>query len=393
MPKWQRTKGEIMKKRLLSLALLSTTSSLFALGAEHAYLYKDPRIMGMGGANVAVGAYSTSVFSNPAGLINIKKEHGVVFDLLGIGVSISDVADIVDDIDGAETDAQMTEVLEKYNGTPFHLGFDNYTSISKNSDAFAWTIGILAAADNNFMTHSSDLTLELSSRVYGGVILGAAKSYDTEFGKLDIGFGVKYISQISYEGKIDINDLTSEEDDVADTLQDKYEKESTGFGVDIGAVFHPAAQSFWNPSLGFSILNLGSMDMDDNYGGQPMTLNIGASITPDVSFMNKLVIAVDYMDLLDANEARFYNIDESVTDLSESDMMKRLRFGIGMGLFDTTFASTTLNVGMYQSAYTAGIDVELLLFKISAATYEEEIGTGSATNQDRRYMAKIGIGW
>jgi len=47
----------IGKKRILSLALLGTTSSLFALGAEHAYLYKDPRIMGMGGANVAVGAY------------------------------------------------------------------------------------------------------------------------------------------------------------------------------------------------------------------------------------------------------------------------------------------------------------------------------------------------
>ena len=382
-----------MKKRLLSLALLGATSSLFALGAEHASLYKDPRVMGMGGTNVAVGAYSTSVFSNPAGLTNIKKDHGVVFDLVGIGASMSDVTDFVDDVDAAADDTdKMIDVLEKYNGQPFHLGFDNYTSISKNSDAFAWTLGLLVAADNNFMTHSSDLTLEVSTRVYGGVVLGAAKSYDTEIGKLDIGFGVKYISQISYEGKLDVNDLVDGED-VADTLQEKYEKESTGYGVDIGVVYHPAPQSFLNPSVGFSVLNLGSMDMDNNYGGQPMTVNVGASINPDVPFMNKLVIAVDYMDILDANEARFYNMDESVEDLSESDMMKRIRFGVGMGLFDTMLMSTTLNVGMYQSAYTAGVDIELLLFKISAATYQEEIGTGSATNPDRRYMAKIGIGW
>ena len=383
----------IGKKRLLSLALLGATSSLFALGAEHASLYKDPRVMGMGGANVAVGAYSTSVFSNPAGLTNIKKDHGIVFDLVGLGVSTSDVEDFVDDVDAAGEDTdKMIDVLEKYNGQPFHLGLDNYSSISKNSDAFAWTLGILAAVDNNFMTHSSNLTLEVNARGYAGVILGAAKSYDTEIGKLDIGFGVKYIMQQSYEGKLDVNDLVSDED-VMDTLQEKYEKDSTGYGVDIGAVYHPAPDSFWNPSLGLSVLNLGSMDMDNNYGQQPMTVNIGASLNPDVPFMNKLVIAVDYMDLLDANEARFYNMDESIVDLSESDMMKRIRFGVGMGFFDTLLMSTTLNVGMYQSAYTAGIDIELLLFKLSAATYQEEIGTGSSTNTDRRYMAKIGIGW
>ncbi|MEA2099083.1 MAG: conjugal transfer protein TraF [Campylobacterota bacterium] len=384
----------IGKKRLLSLALLGATSSLFALGAEHAYLYKDPRIMGMGGANVAVGAYSTSVFSNPAGLTNIKKEHGIVVDLVGIGISVTaDALEFADDVDEAGDDSDaMTDVIEKYNGKAFHTGFDNYTSISKNSDAFAWSIGLLAAVDNNFMTHSSDLTLEASSRGYGGVILGVAKSYDTEYGKLDVGMGAKYISQISYEGKLDINDLTGDED-VADILQEKYEKESTGFGIDIGVVYHPLPNNFWHPAVGMSIMNLGSMGMDDNYGHQPTTVNIGASISPEVKFIDKLVVAVDYIDMFDANKARFYNMDETIEDVSESDMMKRIRLGVGLGLIDTSLLSLTLNGGIYQSAYTAGVELEFLVLKLSAATYEEEIGTGSATNPDRRYMAKIGIGW
>lgn len=384
----------IGKKRLLSLALLGATSSLFALGAEHAYLYKDPRIMGMGGANVAVGAYSTSVFSNPAGLTNIKKEHGIVVDLVGIGISVTaDALEFADDVDEAGDDSDaMTDVIEKYNGKAFHTGFDNYTSISKNSDAFAWSIGLLAAVDNNFMTHSSDLTLEASSRGYGGVILGVAKSYDTEYGKLDVGMGAKYISQISYEGKLDINDLTGDED-VADILQEKYEKESTGFCIDIGVVYHPLPNNFWHPAVGMSIMNLGSMGMDDNYGHQPTTVNIGASISPEVKFIDKLVVAVDYIDMFDANKARFYNMDETIEDVSESDMMKRIRLGVGLGLIDTSLLSLTLNGGIYQSAYTAGVELEFLVLKLSAATYEEEIGTGSATNPDRRYMAKIGIGW
>jgi len=383
-----------MKKTLLSLALLGATSSLFALGAEHAYLYKDSRIMGMGGANVAVGSYSTSVFSNPAGLVNIKKDHGIVVDIIGLGASVTaDSQDFVTDVDDAGDDTdKMIDVLEKYNGKPFHLGIDNYTSISKNSDAFAWSIGLLAAVDNNFMTHSNTLNLEASTRGYGGVILGAAKSYDTDFGKLDVGVGLKYIVQQSYEGMLDVNDLTSDED-IADILEEKYEKESSGFGVDIGMVLHPAPNSYWHPAIGMSIMNIGSMDMDNNYGGQPTTINIGASITPEVSFMNKLVVAVDYVDMFDTNEARFYNMDETITDLSESDMMKRIRLGVGMGLIDTSFFSTTLNLGIYQSAYTAGLDMDILLLKLSFATYEEEVGTGSASNPDRRYMAKLGLGW
>ena len=382
-----------MKKRLLSLALLGATTSLFALGGEHAYLYKDPRIMGMGGANIAVGSYSTSVFSNPAGLTNIKKEHGIVVDLVGLGLSFSDAQDIIDDVDEAGDDSDaMTAVLEKYNGKPFHTGIDNYTSISKNSDAFAWTIGLLAAADINFMTHSSDITLETSSRVYGGVILGLAKSYDIKYGKLDIGVGAKYISQTSYEGKLDINDLTSDED-VNDLIEEKYEKESTGFGVDIGATYHPFPNNYWHPAIGLSVMNLGSMSMDDNYGQQPTTVNIGLSISPEVSYIDKFVLAVDYVDIFNANEVRFYNVDDTIEDLSESDMMKRIRLGASLGLIDTSLLSLTTTAGLYQSAYTAGVELEFLLLKLSVATYEEEIGTGSATNPDRRYMAKIGIGW
>ena len=166
-------------KKIISMALLGATTSLFALYAEHASLYKDPRIMGMGGANVAVGGYSTSVFSNPAGLTNIKKEHGYVVDLLSLGASFSsDGMDFIDDVNDVETSdinpnatTDMINVLRKYSGENFHVRADNYTAISKNSDAFAWSVGILAATESNFMAHpngGSQGLLSTSTRVYGG---------------------------------------------------------------------------------------------------------------------------------------------------------------------------------------------------------------------------------
>lgn len=393
-------------KKILSLALIGATTSLFALYAEHASLYKDPRVMGMGGANVAVGGYSSSVFSNPAGLAMIKKDHGIVVDLLAIGANFTpDGQEFVDDLNDVDTDADtantdLTNVLRKYSGEPFHIGVNNYTSISKNSDAFAWTIGLLAATEFNFMPHAdggSQGLLATSSRGYGGVVLGVAKPYLLEFGRLDVGLGVKYIKMQSYEGTLDINDLLVDgDDDIGDTLQDKYEKENSGVGVDIGVNYHPFPDGFWNMAFGLSVLNLGSIDMDDQYGGQPMTVNVGASISPEVKYINHFTLAVDYVDLLNANKLRMYDLSsDEVTyqDYDEDDYMKRLRLGVSLGLIDTMFLTTTLNAGLYQGAYTAGLDFQLAILKLNFATYEEQLGTGSIDISDRRYMGQLAISW
>ena len=389
-------------KKIISLALLGATTSLMAMYAEHAYLYKDPRIMGMGGANVAVGGYSTSVFSNPAGLAQLKKENGLYVDVLGLCVSLSgdSFLEVADDVDAAETDADTIALFSKHSGKNFHFGADNYSSVSKNSTWFAWSIGVLAATDLNLMLHGNGGTglLETSSRAYGGVNVGVAKPYETEFGTLDVGLNLKVIGQVSYEGTLTISDLLDDNVDMADKMQDKYETQSTGVGVDIGAVMHILEDSSWNPAIGLSILNIGSMGMDDSYGAQPMTVNIGASVTTEVPLFEKLVLAVDYVDLLNANVLRMYDynpIDDSVTytDYEDSGFMKRLRLGVSLSLLDSTFLSTTLNAGLYQGSYTAGVDLEFLLLKLNLATYEEQIGTGDVDISDRRYMLKLGLGW
>jgi len=388
-------------KRVISLALLSATTSLMALGGEQAYLYKDPRIMGMGGANVAVGAYSSSVFSNPAGLANIKKSDGYVVDLLNIGVSASsDTKTFIDDLDAAGNDSnKVYDVINKYTGKVFSIGVNNYSSVSKNSDEFSWSVGLLAAGNVDFNIHgngsANGAPVEATGRAYGGVILGVAVPYQTEIGTIDVGVGLKYISQKSYEGPLYVSDLIG--DNVVGDLRNKYEKTSSGFGLDLGAIYKPFNDNYWHPAFGISVLNLGSMNMDNNYGGQPTTVNLGVSITPDVSFMNKLVLAADYVDLFNANQIRIYNYsssgDVTYNDYDDTDMMKRIRLGAGMGLVDTTYFSLTLNAGMYQSAYTAGIQMDIAVVKLNVSTYQEQIGTGSIDTNDRRYMAQIGIGW
>lgn len=392
-------------KKIVTLSLISTTA-LMAMYGEHAYLYKDPRIMGMGGANVAVGSYSTSLFSNPAGLAKIRKSEGFVVDVLGVQASVSNksqdfLADLQDAID-SEEDAQVAGVLKDYSGEHFHLGINNYTSVSKNSDAFAWSVGLLTGLDANFMPHAQGSAnggmLQTSTRAYGGLLLGAAKTYDTDMGRLDVGMSLKYISQMSYEGVLGVSELLEDgENDLADTLQEKYEKESSGFGVDIGVNYAPFTDNYWNPTIGLSILNIGSMSMDNSYGGQPTTVNLGVSVAPKVEFIDNLILAADYTDLFNANKVRIYNFSDTnevkFSDYTESDALKRLRLGASATLVNTSYLSTTINTGLYQGAYTAGVNLELTILKFNFATYEEQVGTGSVAIADRRYMMQLGIGW
>jgi hypothetical protein len=391
-----------MKKKIIASALLGVTTSLMALGAEQAYLYKDPRIMGMGGANVAVGGYSSSVFSNPAGLANIDKKNGYVVDILNIGLSgSSGIIDFADDLSNAETDEEMTDVLEKYAGEHFHVGVDNYSAVSHNGDNFAWSVGLLTASDINLEAHPNGSTngglLETTSRVYGGVVVGAAKTYDTQIGRVDVGVGLKFITQKSYEGALGLSELVNS-DDIAQTLQDKYEKDSSGVGLDLGMTYYPFEDSLWHPAVGLSVLNIGDMSMDDNFGQQPMTVNIGISITPEVKYLHKFVLAVDYVDIFNENIIRIYdyNSDGDVvyySDYTDSDYIKRIRIGAGFGIYDSKWFSAQINTGLYQGAYTAGLDISLSILKLNVATYEEQVGTGSVDIPDRRYMALLSLGW
>lgn len=391
-----------MKKTLLFS--LCSASALMAGYSEHAYLYKDARIMGMGGANVAVGGYSTSVFHNPAGILNVKKSHGLEVELLGLGVqATADIQNFADDLDTADGDTQaVSDVLKKYSGDHFNIGVSNYSSVTNNGDSFAWSVGVLAAVDGNFIAHSnggSNGLLETHSRGYGGLVAAVASSFENVGpGTLDVGIGVKYISQQSYEGGIIVSDIVDNQDDLGTFIQDKYERKSSGYGIDLGVNYKLFPNNYWHPAVGMSILNIGNMKMDNNYGKQPMTVNLGASVSPEVAFLEHFILAVDYVDLLNANETRFYTFTQSgdistQEDFEEADFMKRLRLGVSAGIFDNSWFMLTLNGGLYQGNYTFGVDLQAAIVKLGFATYAEEIGPKAGDLTDRRYMVNLGIGW
>ena len=391
-----------MKKWIVPV-LAGLTLAPLSNAADLAYLYKDMRIMGMGGANVASGGYSSSVFSNPAGIANLPKDHGLIVELLGINVTASsDASDIVSDLSDAidsDNEDEIIDILEKYSGQRTHLDVANYSSVSKNNGDYAWTVGLLAATDVNLTPHANSIDglLEVQSRGYGGIT--AAYSYTFKKfgnGNLQLGLGAKYLFQKSFEGKLTPADLLNG-DDIGDELRDRMEKDSDGYSIDIGAIYQFIYMKDLNPAIGLSIMNIGNLDFDDSYGGQPTTVNIGASIEPTIPYIKKTRIALDYVDLFNANKYRLYNLDEnnevSYSDYKDSDFIKRLRFGISGLIYDNSWSSLEVATGFYQGGLTAGIDFTASVFRLGFATYEEETGPKYGDESDRRYSLNLSIAW
>ncbi len=392
-------------KKLLPLSLLAFSSVLYADFAQAEFLYKDPRVLGMGSANTAVGGYSTALFYNPAGLINIKKSHGLEVELLGMSVAASEkTADFVKDLDDNNT--QTEDVLKKYSGEAFNITASNYTSVSYHTENdLAWSVGLLASGDLNFMPHSNggaNGLLEAHGRVYGGVMLGAAQELDKLFpavgeyipGSLTVGLGAKFISQSSFDANLDVAEVDAHKDDMDTYLQDNYEVKNSGFAVDLGVLYSPMPDNFLNPTIGVSVMNLGTLDFENAYGASPTTVNFGVSVSPSLAFVD-FKIALDYVDAFGAQQALVF--DSAKQEYAEQDItyeaLRHLRAGVSAQLVDNSYVTLTLNGGLYQGAYTAGLDLQLLVLKLQAATYQEQLGGELGQLEDRRYVLGLGIGW
>lgn len=388
-------------KRIIKTALLSATvaTSLSATTFEYPQLYKDPKVMGMGGANVAVGGHASALFYNPAGLAYIPREYGIEVELINLSASINEnVIDFAEDFSDATDDPEpvtgdpdtdetlaMLDVLDMYMGKNIHFDANDFTSISRKGEKTAFAIGALAGASFDFRTHRGfgyDGVMEIQGIAYYGAVFGMSRDFqEVEIGNVilndfALGLGVKQINYGSINQAFDVSELI--DDDFEDNVQDEYLKEGTSTVFDIGGTYH------MTPSwiAGFSVLNIGGVG-DEDAVYIPMTVNAGLGYLKrweGHKFFNQVRFAADYVDI-----AKGYDQD--------TDMIKRTRLGAEANVWDGWFSTLTLRGGLYQGSATYGANIRLLLLQIGYATYEEEVGAYAGQDKDRRHMVNITFGW
>jgi len=396
-----------MQTRQLSFitaALLSLSSVAYAEMYDFKQLYKDPKMMGMGGANVAIGGQTSSLFSNPAGLAFIPKEYGNEIDLINASFSISeDTIDFANDMedatdnpgdlngDGIVNDDDETiavfDVIRKYNNTNNHLGFSNFTSYGRKFEKVGFGIGVILGSDFVYKPSrglSTDGMVQVSGIAYGGLATGM--SYDFSGVELTdkyllndfaVGIGLKQIKYVSVDDYLTVNEIVDHKDDMQDYITDDLAVEGTSTVLDLGVIY----DIYENFQAGVSILNIGGIG-DDKAVEIPQTINVGVGYLKRWErhrFFNQVRVSADYIDLGNSYDG--------------GDMMKRLRFGAETNAWDGWLSTMSLRGGMYQGYYTAGVDLRLSVLEVSYATYAEEMGAESGQDENRRHMFNLKIGW
>ncbi|RME64504.1 MAG: hypothetical protein D6778_07835, partial [Nitrospirae bacterium] len=246
-----------MKKALMVLLVVVfvvIVSNAYAQGPTikaYPYLYKSPRAMGMGGAYVAIGGRTDSVFYNPAGLSAMPEDNWEV-NLLGLSAEIgknsidfvNDLSDALDtgdlDGDGDEGDDQMravNDVLAQYRGENLHLGMQDLTSFGRNFGSMAIALGGVGTFRLDAMTHqgfgsnglleiNGDLTaggfLSLSARLMDGLYLGGT---------------VKGLHREALVHSFTARELVEKQDNLSDYITDELRQSGDAVGFDLGLLY------------------------------------------------------------------------------------------------------------------------------------------------------------
>ncbi len=387
-------------KKLVGLFILTGISfSSYGITYEYPYIFKDPRTIGMGGATVAVGGYSNSIFYNPAGISNIPITEGFAVNLLDINIStnknakdfLNDLLDALDtgdlDNDGDDGDDKLkavNEVLKAYYGKNIHFYGNDYSSISRKFSKLAFSIGFLVSIKADGQTHQgfgSEGVLELDYNSMAGIIAGL--SYDFLDGSLSVGLSGKYIYRNALVHSFTARELVEHENNLDTYITDELAVSKTAFGFDFGMIYRlneiiPKGKLL-RPSIGVSVLNIGDLDFEEA-GKIPMSVNLGIAINPDVPIINNWVIALDYVDALKNFE-------------QDEDNIKRLRVGTEIKLWDNKITDFSIRTGLYQGYLSAGVDFRFTILRLGFTTYAEEVGAYAGQDEDRRYVLTASITW
>ncbi len=402
---------------LSMIILIIFTSQVKA--AQYTKLYRDVEVAGRGGAMVAVGGSVTSVFYNPAGLVFMNQNEGFEVRILDTALTVSkkdiDFAkDIKDALNSANTNSQkiqnVSNVFNDYLGDTLYLETNLIPfSIAKKHSSFAWGFGIFTHADASGIVHQGFGTSGvISVNAFGdtGVFFGCSFPFIktiNHFAKSEslkkmentlwIGLDVK----VAWVGGFYHDVLPVEIVNYIDN--GTYWKDLLYKGIvvtgDAGFIFKPYPNSFWNPSIGFSILNINPVKGKNKNGETktliPRTYNLGFAVHPKISslfeedsyanehFLKDAVIAFDIRDLSKAYPG--------------SDWGKRLYLGGSIKLFKSRPFSLGISSGFYQGYPSYGVSMTFLILRADFVYYTEELGNYAGQKPDKRYFLSLSIRW
>lgn len=358
-----------IKPLVLFLSSLILLTSLPSYSGERFDFYDGIRGLGMGGAQIATVNDETSLLVNPAGLGKLRDYFITVADPeMTVGQNLQRVFNL--DVLGFRNPQTMLDKIRSgsYQGKPVYEKFQLFPSAVFPN----FGMGIYDSYRANGEVDTSDTNFTYQYRNDLALVFGF--NFRLWDGRIKLGFNTKIINRT----EIDRTDIPASSTDL--TIKN-LSKEGLGVASDVGLILTAPWKLL--PTLAVVYRDVGTThyNVQDGYfysttdrpDATPATLDAAFAIFPITGQGTRITFSAEYRDVLKA-----------VTE-AEEDSAKRIHAGLEFNIRDAFF----IRAGWNQRYWTAGLEIAVANYQLQLASYGEEIGTASATREDRRYLVKF----
>lgn len=329
--------------------------------------FNGARMMGMGGASIAVVNDETALLSNPAGLGKLRDFYGTIFDPeIDLGMNVNGIY-VNSPFTSPFDPGQIITALNSSKNTYYHARTQIFPSyVMKN-----FGIGIFYKYVLDMKMNAAGNAADYFYQEDVGLHLG----YNFRFfdGRVKLGFTGKLISRIevnqtakAYPGNFGLQTNASE---------------GVGLGADVG--LNLAAPWSWLPTLSIVARDVGSTQFTSgkNVRYLPTTTPIPTMMTQDYD----VALAIFPIHANRSRSTFTIEAQKVLTAMASSNQSKYLHIGYEYNNSDIFF----FRLGMNGPWYTAGVELATDKLQAQFATYGEDVGTGANLTEDRRYIFKF----
>lgn len=353
-----------LARRLALLCVFAFTSAAAAEAIRT--INSSVRALGMGDAFVALADDDSSLFYNPAGLARVSGLNWKVFGIRAGGSGY----EALTKVQSLNSDSgEFSDAIQELYGEHVNVNLGGSSIFTAPMFGFG-------------VYNHADVTLKIDDPVNPKIYATVINDYGYVFGFgaplgpfLQAGFDLKYIKRTG-------GDLPFGAGSIADLQSDDIIQRITGWGVGYGAdigvnVVVPAP--FFSATFATVWRNVGKTKFTSE---NPNT--ILPDEDNDITLGAGLLFDFPLVSVAPAIDIRYLNRDDL-------QLMRKLNFGIEIGL-----PLLDIRGGFREGYYTAGLGVNLGLFKVDVATYGVELGDYPGQIEDRRYLLEfaldIGVG-
>ncbi len=364
---------------LLASTAFTLSISCFLYAAEPDLTFTNPKVMGMGGAGIALCADDSALYLNPAGLARVKqtqiKGPRLRFE---IGQELIDSTSKLSKLQGSQ-DTSVVQTL---------IGIDGSSNIAGQLATFAspgFGIGAFLGSDI-YSSINKDASYTLKMAIDSGISTGWATGFELFGQKIDGGIGAKLITRtLAYnpttgENKVEISDsdLVSIVNS-SDKLKEKIGTfTASGIGFDIGFLTDTTIESM-PVTWGLTFKNIGtSLSGSRTVASQnttttvvlPMTTVVGAAFAPELPTIGQIQVAADY------------------TLSPSTSIFKSMHIGAEKKVWGDTVA---LRCGINQGYIVMGFGVDVIGIKCDYTFFGKEQGERAGDTPDIYHSLQFGI--